>query len=220
MSYTFAIGDVHGCLEPLLRLIGRIEVSRPEGGTIVFLGDYVDRGPDSKGVIDLIMAGPQRAGWKWVALKGNHEDMMVGALTGEDQPDMWLLNGGTATMDSYEGKPVRAHVDWAKSLPLKHRDEHRFYVHADMLEDVPYEEQSENVLLWSRKPKDYSGEYGGKHLVHGHTPINEPTTIGNRTNVDSACVFGGKLSCAVFHDETPGPPIEFMSVPARIPQPA
>ncbi|MBD9455931.1 serine/threonine protein phosphatase [Rhizobium sp. RHZ02] len=220
MSYTFAIGDVHGCLEPLLRLVSRIEMSRPEGGTIVFLGDYVDRGPDSRGVIDFIMAGPQKKAWKWIALKGNHEDMMVGALTGREAPDLWLLNGGDATMDSWDGKPIRAQVDWAGSLPLKHQDEHRFYVHAGMLEDVSYDDQTEKILLWSRLPNDYSGEYGGKHLVHGHTPIGEPTTIGNRTNVDSACVFGNKLSCAVFHDETRGPPIEFMSVPARIFQPA
>lgn len=220
MSYTFAIGDIHGCLEPLLRLVGRIELSRPEGGTIVFLGDYVDRGPDSRGVIEFIMAGPQKKGWKWIAIKGNHEDMMVSCVRGENPLEWWIGNGGAETIASYNGGVKNDHLVWADKLPLKHTDEHRIYVHAGMDETTSYDEQTEDEMLWSRKPRHYSGEYWGKHLVHGHTPVQEPETYGNRTNVDSACVFGNGLSCAVFHDETPGPPLEFMSVPARIPQPA
>lgn len=216
MSYTFAIGDIHGCLKPLKNLLSIIEGSQPNGGTIVFLGDYVDRGPDSKGVIDLIMAGPQKKGWMWISLKGNHEDMMEGALTGRDEPDMWVVNGGANTMDSYGGKPDKAHVDWIAALPLKHQDEHRVYAHADMDGTTPFDEQREAVLLWSRKAPHFSGDYWGKHLVHGHTPGHDhPKTIGNRTNVDSAAVFGGSLSCAVFADDTPGPPIDFISVRAR-----
>lgn len=213
MAYTFAIGDIHGCFAELKSLLARIELARPSGGTVVFLGDYVDRGPESKGVINLIMAGPENERWKWIALKGNHEDMMVGALTGHDAPDMWLMNGGTTTMRSYDRKPVKAHVDWAAALPLKYQDEHRVYAHADMDGEVPYDEQREAVLLWSRKAPHFSGDYWGKHLVHGHTPaMDNPKTIGNRTNVDSGCVFGGKLSCAVFDDDLPGAPVEFMSV--------
>ncbi|KQY20250.1 metallophosphoesterase family protein [Rhizobium sp. Root483D2] len=210
MSYTFAIGDIHGCLDKLKALVSKIEAARP-GGTIVFLGDYVDRGPESKGVIDFIMAGPSKATWTWVALKGNHEDMMVGALTGEDDPGMWLMNGGKQTMDSYGGKPDPSHVKWIKGLPTKYRDENRVYAHADMDDSVPFDEQREAVLLWSRKPEHYSGTYWGKHFVHGHTPSHRnPNTIGNRTNLDSGAVFGGKLSCAIFHDESAGGPLDFI----------
>jgi serine/threonine protein phosphatase 1 len=214
MAYTFAIGDVHGCIDPLKRLISRIEMARPEGGTVVFLGDYIDRGPDSKGVVDLLIAGPQKPGWKWVALKGNHEDMMVSCVNGENPLEWWIGNGGAETLASYGGELTGYHLDWADELPLKHADEHRVYVHACMDGTLPYDEQSEQEMLWSRKPPHFSGEYWGKHLVHGHTPISEATTTGNRTNVDSACVFGGKLSCAVFDDDMAGGPIEFMTVPA------
>lgn len=105
------------------------------------------------------------------------------------------------------------HLEWAAQLPLKYTDEHRIYVHAGMDDSTPYDEQTEEEMLWSRKPPHFSGEYWGKHLVHGHTPsAANPQTTGNRTNIDSACVFGGKLSCAVFDDDIPGCPIEFIEV--------
>lgn len=216
MSYTFAIGDIHGCLEPLKNLLAIIERSRPDGGKVVFLGDYVDRGQNSKGVVDLIISGPIKRGWAWVALKGNHEDMMVGAIDGTYEAQWWIGNGGAQTITSYGGHPDAAHVEWMRSLPLKHEDDHRIYVHADIDETVPLQEQTEKTMLWNRKPPHYSGEYWGKHLVHGHTPsMQNPVTVGNRTNVDSAAVFGGKLSCAVFDDGVPGGPIEIISVRSK-----
>lgn len=221
MSYTFAIGDIHGCLGPLKNLLAIIEGSRPDGGTVVFLGDYVDRGPDSKGVVDLIIAGPQKKGWTWISLKGNHEDMMVGAYDGEYELVWWLGNGGTETLASYGGGLSAEPIEWMRSLPLKHEDANRIYVHAGLDETVPLSEQTEQTMLWSRRPPHFSGDYWGKHLVHGHTPGHDhPKTIGNRTNVDSAAVFGGSLSCAVFADDTPGPPIDFISVRSRVSEPA
>lgn len=108
-------------------------------------------------------------------------------------------------------KPNPEHVYWVAHLPLKHSDENRVYAHADLDGNIPFEEQREAVLLWSRKPEFYSGTYWGKHFVHGHTPSHlNPITVGNRTNLDSGAVFGGKLSCAVFHDETAGGPLEFI----------
>lgn len=211
MAYTFAIGDIHGCFDQLKALVSKIEASRP-AGKIVFLGDYVDRGPDSASVIAFIMAGPQKEGWEWVALKGNHEDMMVTCVRGENPLEWWMGNGGAQTIVSYGDKINPDHLEWADALPLAHVDEHRIFVHAGVDETVPLDEQTEKELLWSRKPPHYSGEYWGKHLCHGHTPsLTNPTTVGNRTNVDSGAVFGGKLSCAVFHDETPGAPLEFIA---------
>lgn len=212
MSYTFAIGDIHGCIDPMRRLLSRIQ-AYAKGGTVVFLGDYVDRGPDSKSVVDLLMAGTREPGWNWITLKGNHEDMMAGAFDGRYERSWWLGNGGVQTMVSYGGWIAAEPIEWMRHLPLKHEDEHRIYAHAGLDETVPLSEQTEHTLLWSRKPPHYSGSYWGKHLVHGHTPSNSnPMTIGNRTNVDSACVFGGKLSCAVFDDATAGGPIDFIEV--------
>lgn len=212
MTRTYAIGDIHGCLDKLKAMLERIEAWQT-GGKVVFLGDYVDRGPDSAGVIDLIMAGPTKPGWEWIALKGNHEDMMVTCIRGENPIEWWIGNGGAQTIASYGGEVTEGHLEWCAALPLVHTDEHRIFAHAGLDETVSLENQTEHDLLWSRKPPHYSGEYWGKHLVHGHTPSEEnPVTIGNRTNVDSAAVFGGKLSCAIFIDDEPGSPMGFIQV--------
>jgi serine/threonine protein phosphatase 1 len=209
-NFTYAIGDIHGCLRQLNEILARIEAGNPSG-TVIFLGDYVDRGPDSKGVIDRIKAGPTNDGWTWVVLKGNHEDMMSSTLrSGRDIP-WWLGNGGKETLLSYGGAVPGNILDWADALPMIHTDRHRIFVHAGVNEEIGLDNQTENDLLWSRKPSDYSGQYWGKHLCHGHTPARDnPRTVGNRTNVDSGCVFWGKLTCAVFDDSKPGGPIEFI----------
>lgn len=212
MTYTFAIGDIHGCLDKLTWMLNKIERTRPDGGTVVFLGDYVDRGPDSAGVIDLLIKGPSNPKWNWICLKGNHEIMMIDAMTGRNV-GLWLDNGGHETQKSYGHNIPDRHFQWIVPLRVYHHDEHRIFVHAGVDESLPMDKQPDNVLLWKRVPDDYSGEYWGKHLVHGHTPSSSnPRTVGNRTNVDSGAVFGGNLSCAVFHDETAGGPIEFIQV--------
>lgn len=220
MGLTFAIGDIHGCLDQMEALLAKIELASPSGGTVVFLGDYVDRGPNSRGVIDRVMAGPAKDKWKWIALKGNHEAMMVSCIRGEDPMEWWLGNGGHETMSSYEfttevavGRIPETHLNWVAALPEKHDDRYRIFVHAGVDETIPLEEQPSQDLLWKRFPPHWSGNYWDKHLVHGHTPdLDNPKTIGNRTNVDSACVFGGRLSCAVFDDGEPGEPMDFISV--------
>jgi len=217
MKYTFAIGDIHGCLSKLETILNAIE-AYSDGGTVVFLGDYVDRGPDSYGVIKRIMAGPPSDAWKWIALKGNHEDMMTSCIRGEAPFWWWLENGGMETLSSFPGNTVPVDViEWADNLALFHADERRIFVHAAVDETIPLDDQSEGVLLWKRYPKNYSGEYWGKHLCHGHTPDTEfhPITIGNRTNIDSGAVFGGKLTCAVFRNVVGGGPIDFLQSYAR-----
>ena len=217
MSYTFAIGDIHGCIDPLDRMLDRIE-AYASGGTVVFLGDYVDRGPDSKSVLDRIIAGAP-APWRWICLKGNHEDLMVAAYADSDSDsrDVWIGSGigGLETEMSYGGRVLPEHLQWAADRPLMHVDRYRIFVHAGVVPEFPLERQAEDDLLWLRFPPDWSGEYWGKHLVHGHTPsLSNPVTTGNRTNIDSGCVFGGKLSCAVFDDEIAGGPIDFIEVRA------
>ncbi|MBY5400734.1 metallophosphoesterase family protein [Rhizobium leguminosarum] len=213
MRYTFAVGDIHGCIDPLNRMIDLIEAYAPEG-TVVFLGDYIDRGPDSKSVLDRIIAGPSEP-WRWICLKGNHEDMMVAAYADGQSGAVWLGNGGLETEISYGGRVLPQHLQWAADRPLMHVDRHRVFVHAGVDPAFPLDRQSEDDLLWMRFVAGEPGEYWGKHLVHGHTPsLSNPMTTGNRTNIDSGCVFGGKLSCAVFDDEFAGGPIDFIEARA------
>jgi len=213
MSYTFAVGDIHGCSEAMERLIAFIE-EYAASGTIVFLGDYIDRGSRSDDVLKRLMDGP-KPGWNWICLKGNHEDMMCGAYAGRSERSWWLDNGGLDTEMSFGGRVPNDCLAWAQALPAIHVDEHRIFAHAGVSPEFPLDRQSERDLLWLRVPLDYSGDYWGKHLVHGHTPSDKnPKTVGNRTNIDSACVFGGFLTAAVFDDDTPGAPIEFIKVEA------
>ncbi|NLS06820.1 serine/threonine protein phosphatase [Rhizobium sp. P32RR-XVIII] len=214
MNFTFAVGDIHGCLEPLREMLDRIG-GRAHGGTVVFLGDYVDRGPDSKGVVDLLMSGPGSGSWRWICLMGNHEDMMLRAYGSDEEYIWWLENGGFQTELSYGGRVAFGHLVWAGKLPLMHVDDHRIFVHAGVVPERALNMQRPDDLLWLRVPDDYSTDYWGKHLCHGHTPSDRnPITVANRTNVDSGCVFGGTLSCAVFDDSLAGGPIEFIQVPA------
>lgn len=207
---TFAIGDIHGCLDQLRVLLGEIETYAP-AGRVIFLGDLIDRGPDSRGVVEFVMAGPSKPGWTWLTLKGNHEEMLWGASSGESDVDWWLMNGGQETLVSYNGVVPGRHLKWIKELPTILVERHRIFVHAGIDETLPLEQQGDEIFLWIRCPEDYSGEYFGKHLCHGHTPsAANPRTIGNRTNVDSGAVFSGVLSCAVFDDDQPGGPIDFL----------
>jgi serine/threonine protein phosphatase 1 len=215
MSFTFAIGDIHGCDVQLVQLIETIE-TRWTGGTVVFLGDYVDRGSDSKAVVDRIMAGPTKPDWTWIALKGNHEDMMVSALKAQRHVSRWIENGGQETFYSYGGSAPAGVLEWMERLPMIHIDQHRIFVHAGVDEDVPLSEQTERTLLWARPVEGRSGHYWGRHLCHGHTPRSgNPATTGNRTNIDSGCVFGGSLTAAVFDDDIAGPPIRFINIANR-----
>jgi serine/threonine protein phosphatase 1 len=214
LGFTFAIGDIHGCLAQLKELLAQVEDHAPSGH-VVFIGDYIDRGPKSRGVLDLVMAGPRKEGWRWTALKGNHEDMMVRAHqnSGHDEI-LWIDNGGRETMVSFDGYVPPQVLSWCAHRPLILVDEHRIFVHAGVDETLPLEGQRERDLIWKRFAGDDDGEFWGRHLCHGHTPLpGNPQTVGNRTNIDSGCVFGGELTCAVFDDDEPGGPVEFLRVP-------
>lgn len=215
-NLTFAVGDIHGCLDELRSLLDQIEAYTATG-RVIFLGDLIDRGPNSRGVVELIMAGPKRPGWIWSTLKGNHEEMLLGAASGESDVDWWLMNGGEETLASYRGVVSARHLAWMQSLPLILVERFRIFVHAGVDETQPLERQDAEIFLWIRRPDDHSGDYWGRHLCHGHTPSRaNPRTVGNRTNVDSGAVFGGPLSCAVFDDDTPGGPIDFLKTSSRL----
>jgi serine/threonine protein phosphatase 1 len=217
MPLTYAIGDIHGCLDKLRSLLLRCEkhaAGRPPA--FVFVGDYIDRGPQSSAVIDcLIDLKAQHGGERVVTLMGNHEAMALAAFDGSGPVRLWLTQGGLATLKSYgiaEPRELpRAHVDWLRALPLRYDDGRRFFVHAGVNPGMPLEAQDDFDLLWIREPfLSHRGDYG-RLIVHGHTPLVDgvPDLRGNRLNLDTGAVFGGPLTAAVF-DDAQTEPIGFL----------
>lgn len=214
---TFAIPDLHGRADLLQTAIARLE-REYSGGKIVFLGDYIDRGPDSREVIEILMAGPQKLGWQWVCLKGNHEDMLLAAHEGGES-DMWLCNGGVQTIASYAlssgvGKVPQDHLDWCRALPTWHDDGKRLFVHAGVEPGRTIQDQGEHVLLWIRyEPRNADIRWPGRHIVHGHTPERHgPMLYEHRTNLDTYAVGTGRLCIAVFDDHLDGGPERIIEV--------
>jgi serine/threonine protein phosphatase 1 len=221
----FAIGDVHGEADKLRALhaaiIERIAFEKARA-RIVHLGDYVDRGPDSRGVIGQIMAieamfeGSPNI--RVVSLKGNHEQMMLDAYDAEDG-GFWFANGGAETADSYAGGEGLAganwkdlvpkeHINWMRALPTLWRDEAAklAFVHAG-IDPWTFPECKEEVRMWTRSnnftdttrwPK--RAELEGVTVVHGHMPVDDPEIAPQRINVDTGACFGGPLTAVVLRE--------------------
>jgi diadenosine tetraphosphatase ApaH/serine/threonine PP2A family protein phosphatase len=200
---TYAIGDVHGCLDKLVRLLARCRAHAGDRRRrVVFVGDYIDRGPDSRGVIETLLK-LQRSEPDVICLRGNHEALMLEAVETGDE-DLWLLNGGGQTLASYgvsQALDLPAElVEWADALPLLFDDGRRLFVHAGLNPRVALDRQTEQDLLWIREPFLSSRREFGRLIVHGHTPLRSgvPDLRSNRLNIDTAAVFGGPLTAAVF----------------------
>lgn len=213
MTCTFVIADLHGRFDLLEAAFSAIHATGFLGDCkIVTLGDYVDRGPQSRQVIEHLMAA-QKAGLNLICLKGNHEDMMVETITKPLDPDWWLGNGGSATVMSYGEALPPEHLAWAKGLPTIHHDEHRVFVHAGVDPTKALDQQNEEYLLWHRPVGADDLGHGDRHVIHGHTPNPKgPERYKNRTNLDTLAWRTGRLVIAVFDDELPGPPIDFIEV--------
>ncbi len=207
MLLTYAIGDIHGCLDKLRSLLLRCEIhadGRPSA--FVFVGDYIDRGPQSSAVIDCLIDLKAQHGESIVTLMGNHEAMALAVIDGKSPSRLWFAQGGLATLKSYgiaePNELPRAHVGWLRALPLRYDDGRRFFVHAGVNPATPLEAQDAFDLLWIREPfLSHRGDYG-RLIVHGHTPLVDgvPDLHGNRLNLDTGAVFGGPLTAAVFDD--------------------
>jgi serine/threonine protein phosphatase 1 len=193
---TFAIGDIHGEPDHLLRLLGRLPALDADD-SLVFLGDYLDRGPRSRQVLDALMAFPERTPARVVCLRGNHEDAWLRVCReGWDEFLLPPANGCLATLRSYTGGPTPAKgelprtdemqalttgsffpeptVRWIDGLPYWHEDQHAIYVHAGLPREGehflhPAEVDNRLVLLWMRT-QDFFRNYRGKRVVFGHTP--------------------------------------------------
>jgi serine/threonine protein phosphatase 1 len=202
---VYAIGDIHGSLHKLRDLMMLCE-RHADGRTasFIFLGDYIDRGPDSRGVVEALMDMQSRQPDRVIALKGNHEAVALEVVDGETEAELWLREGGTATLRSYDIDDARdlpdEHVAWLRALPLCYDDGRRFFVHAGVDPEKPLGAQRDRDLIWIREPFLSDAPDYGRLIVHGHTPQTDgiPDFRGNRLNLDTGAVFGRPLTAAAF----------------------
>lgn len=223
-GHAYAIGDIHGHLGLLQEAHGLIARDQAENGAgpIVHVGDLVDRGPDSRGVIEYLRTGVQE-GRNWVVLKGNHDFMFalfLDDIKGHDpglRPDMSYLHpriGGGSTLGSYgvrnaaNRRIAPVHSEAVAAVPASHRAfiaalPYHFahgeaqFVHAGIRPGFAMAAQTEVDLRWIREPFLSSTADHGALIVHGHTAIDAPMHYGNRLNIDSGAAYGGPLTAVV-----------------------
>jgi serine/threonine protein phosphatase 1 len=210
---VYAIGDIHGCAARLFALHDAIRedlARRPAASPLLLhIGDYIDRGPDSAGVIACLAAGPPLPGVPTVNLLGNHEQTMIEALSGDRAAGTdWLYQGGRTALESWGVDPdspretwpggvPTAHLAFVRALPLSHREGGYLFVHAGIRPGVALEAQSREDLLRIRQPFLFTEADLGAVIVHGHTPVKAPVVRHNRIGIDTGAVFDGPLTCAV-----------------------
>ena len=224
----FAIGDIHGCLNELVSIHQKIlsyEKYKKEEDLIIYLGDYIDRGPKSKQVVDEIIEFKNK-GFKTYFLMGNHDEMMIDFLLNKiNNLKNWLNFGADQTFRSYDIEIVEFikdgfddyiidklrkvlieklgndHINFFTNLKLKFSVAQYMFVHAGIDPKKKLENQTKQDYLWSRSDsffnKDFKAE---KIIIHGHTPEKDIIDLPGRINVDTGCYFSGKLSCVCLSD--------------------
>ena len=205
MGKIFAIGDIHGSIDRLQDLMQKIPIDFAND-TLLFIGDYIDRGPGSVEVVEYLMDLKKRVP-EIILLKGNHEDMLEKYLDGTDR-FTYLLNGGQNTLDSYLSKTHRSdsfpipaeHIDFFKSLRLYYETEAYIFVHAGLRPKIPLASQKSEDLLWIRDKFIYSKYNFGKPVVFGHTPLEKPLVEPNKIGIDTGAVYGNALTCVQLPD--------------------
>ena len=193
---TIAIGDIHGCSVALRNLL--MATDPQPNDTVVFLGDYVDRGPDSRGVLDQIIALVDRC--EVVPLFGNHELMLLESLTNGEMFEFWKACGGTETLNSYGGTldnlPFE-HLVFLRGLRRWYETEKFIFVHANYDEGLPIDEVSDDLLFWEHVTSiPPNRHYSGKTVVVGHTPQGSGCVrdLGHLICLDTYCFGGGWLT--------------------------
>lgn len=218
-SLIYAVGDIHGRLDLLTALEARIRAdiqAQRKPALLIYLGDYIDRGSESRGVIEHLSRRPKLCG-REIFLRGNHEQVLLDFLSGADILEAWCQFGGLETLASYGLYPALPLTpDQRKSLrqslraalPPHHRQflsktrrcfesGRYFFAHAGVNPDVSLRQQSAADLLWIREPFLNSTSQFEKRVVHGHSPAAWPEILPNRINVDTGAYYTGQLSCAV-----------------------
>jgi len=214
-----AVGDLHGCYSPLVGLMDKISVT--DDDLIIFIGDYIDRGPESKRVVDELI-GMRQSPVDIRCLKGNHEDMLLGSAGYRavvSDLDTWLYNGGTSTLESYGANPAdiqkilyirdreeqafevrniipQSHLDFFQNLDLYIETENYFFCHAGVNSTTPIEEGKRNLsdLLWMRSHLNASSFVWKKTVVCGHTPLVKPLVTQKLICIDTGLYYYGTLT--------------------------
>ncbi|WP_302478297.1 metallophosphoesterase family protein [Ruegeria arenilitoris] len=220
---VYAIGDIHGQLEMLQEALVRIEQDGGADARIVFLGDYTDRGPQSREVIDLLLRG-QADGRNWIFLRGNHDQMCSMFMEKYPRNDARLLVGyhwlhprigGIETLKSYgvdvaEGDRIyqvhsqarnavpKAHLEFLAGLKTFHQEDGVLFVHAGIRPGIALDQQDPDDLIWIRDEFLTYREPHPQVVVHGHTHVAMPEHHGNRINLDTGAGYGNALTAAVF----------------------
>jgi len=200
---TFVIGDIHGRLGMLENLMDKIPW-QPEKDALVFLGDYIDRGPDSRGVVDYILSLTRNYP-RISCVLGNHEGMLLNYLAGVDKK-LYLANGGGPTLKAYKrGKGLLStlflreipsdHMVFYNSLKPYVEIEDYYLVHAGFMPGVPMAQQARFDMMWIREPFISSTYDFGKKIVFGHTPFIEPRIMKNKIGIDTGAAYGRRLCC-------------------------
>ena len=217
----YAIGDIHGELEMLQHAIDKIASDGGAGAPVVFVGDYVDRGPRSREVIDFLIEGLS-SGKNWICLLGNHDRMFTMFMESTPRRDprlrieySWLHDrlGGKQTLASYgvdiEARPdtmhrqarsavPAEHIDFLTSLKFSHQVDGLLFVHAGIRPGIPIEQQDSNDLIWIRQEFLEDSRQHPLLVVHGHTPVSEARHYGNRVAIDTGAGYANQLSTVVF----------------------
>ncbi len=222
---VYAVGDIHGRLDLLERMHALIEADAAERQAartvVVYVGDYVDRGPESRGVVELLINQPLRARLEdieSVHLIGNHEAFLLKFLEDPQSASIWFMNGGDATLRSYGVDPWQVaqldnfaealrqsfvehlpetHLAFFRNLRLSHEEGDYLFVHAGIRPGTALDDQKPEDLIWIREDFLDSNEDFGRVIVHGHTPQRTPQVRANRIGIDTGAVYGGKLTTVV-----------------------
>ena len=200
MSRSFAITDIHGCILTFKSLVEKV-IGLTKSDKLYLLGDYIDRGPDSKGVLDyLIMLSDN--GYQVLAIKGNHEEMLLRAYESEQYLKLWLLNGGENTLKSFNAISIdeipARYISYLKSLPYYYISDHFIMVHAGLNFDKTNPMDDIESMLWLRNFDVDLTKTKGRGVIHGHTPIPLMQIqnsilyfdVKHKINLDNGCVFG------------------------------
>jgi serine/threonine protein phosphatase 1 len=211
---VYAVGDIHGrldLLDRLLDMIAEYETARPcANSSVIFLGDYIDRGANSREVIERLLQGIP-GGLTAHFLRGNHEAIMLRCLEGPALFGNWAANGGLATLRSYgvhasfaaDARTVlgelrhvlpEAHLGFLRGLKMTMEVGDYFFVHAGVRPGVPLANQAEEDCLFIREKFLKHRDSFGKIVVHGHTPVSEPEVFENRIGIDTGSFFSGRLT--------------------------
>ncbi|NJD34841.1 MAG: serine/threonine protein phosphatase [Betaproteobacteria bacterium] len=227
-TVVYAIGDIHGRLDLLEKIQQRIANDAMQRAAsrrqLVYLGDYVSRGPDSAGVVDRVRAWLPE-GFERITLKGNHEDLLLRFIDGEIVTGRhWLDYGGLEAMAAYGvaiadlearddasviamhadlvARIPAAHLDFFRTLQISHRAGDYFFVHGGVKPGVPLPKQSDRDCMWIRKAFLNSNAEHGAMVVHGHSISEQPEIRRNRIGIDTGAYRSGVLTCLVLDGET------------------